>query len=129
MICAGIAALQPCAAQTALSALEAQVRLLDKAALERMAGDWAATWGDSADVAKVRSFAEELDSGRGEALEALRRGDETPARALLARHRRTVARHPLVRDLTIVALRHRVSAKHARVDRHPAAPGRAAPRR
>ena len=104
------------------AALAAQLELLNPAALGRLADDWAATWGTNAATQAVRAFAAALDARRSAARAALTCADAAPARALLAEHRRVVARHPLVKDLRILSLKHIVDAAHARRDEHPAAP-------
>ena len=104
------------------AALAAQLELLNPAALGRLADDWAATWGTNAAAQAVRAFAAALDVRRSAARAALTCADAAPARALLAEHRRVVARHPLVKDLRILSLKHIVDATHARRDEHPAAP-------
>lgn len=104
------------------AALAAQLELLNSAALGRFADDWAATWGTNAAAQAVRAFAAALDARRSAARAALTCADAAPARALLAEHRRVVARHPLVKDLRILSLKHIVDAAHARRDEHPAAP-------
>lgn len=104
------------------AALAAQLELLNPAALGRLADDWAATWGTNAAAQAVRAFAAALDARRSAARAALTCADAAPARALLAEHRRVVARHPLVKDLRILSLKHIVDAAHARRDEHPTAP-------
>lgn len=104
------------------AALAAQLELLNPTALGRLADDWAATWGTNAAAQAVRAFAATLDARRSAARAALTCADAAPARALLAEHRRVVARHPLVKDLRILSLKHIVDAAHARRDEHPAAP-------
>ena len=104
------------------AALAAQLELLNPAALGRLADDWAATWGTNAATQAVRAFAAALDARRSAARAALTCADAAPARGLLAEHRRVVARHPLVKDLRILSLKHIVDAAHARRDEHPAAP-------
>ena len=95
--------------------LAAQVELVSPAALMRLADDWEKTWGPNgvqaladtdAAVAALRAFAAAADAEKGAAKTALAAGDETRARALLARQRRLLARHPLVKGLEILAVKH-----------------------
>ena len=99
----------------------AQVKLINAEALKRLADDWSKTPGaDSKDIAAVRAFAETVESEKKAAGAALAAGNAVPAQALIARQRRLLAAHPLVRDLSILAVKHR--GGNPRRDDHPAQP-------
>ena len=109
------------ASKDVLEECAAQVRLMNADALKRLADDWAQTPGaDAKDVAAVRAFAATVESEKKAALAAVATGRDAPARALLARQRRLLSAHPLVRDLSILAVKHR--GGDPRRDAHPAQP-------
>ena len=120
MACLGVMAEEAVSADV-LAERTAQVKLVNAAALTRLADDWAQTPGtDAADVAAVRAFAATAEADKKAACEALAAGNLGPAEALLARQRRLLAAHPLVRDLSILAVKHR--GGDPRRDDHPALP-------
>ena len=103
--------------------LAAQVELVSPAALARLADDWEKNGdayskglngsngvkgfvGDDGGVAELRKFAAEAAERKKAVLAALEADDIAPARRLLADQRRLMARHPLVRGLEILAVKH-----------------------
>ena len=109
------------ASKDVLEECAAQVRLIGADALKRLADDWAKAPGaDAQDIAAVRAFAATVESEKKSAEKALASGDAAPAQALLARQRRLLSAHPLVRDLSILAVKHR--GGDPRRDAHPAQP-------
>ena len=83
------------ASKDVLEECAAQVRLMNADALKRLADDWAQTPGaDANDVAAVRAFAAMVESEKKAAGKALAAGDDAPARALLARQRRSQSAAP-----------------------------------
>lgn len=104
----------------------AQVRLMNAAALTRLADDWAKMPGDHAvALAALRQFAVEVEGAKRAALDALGRGDAAPAAALVARQRRLMAAHPRLRGIEVLAVKHAApgNPKAARHDGNPAQPG------
>ena len=109
------------ASKDVLEECAAQVRLMNADALKRLADDWAQTPGsDANDVAAVRAFAATVESEKKAALAAVATGRDAPAQVLLARQRRLLSAHPLVRNLSILAVKHR--GGDPRRDAHPAQP-------
>ena len=109
------------ASKDVLEECAAQVRLMNADALKRLADDWAQTPGaDANDVAAVRAFAATVESEKKAALAAVATGRDAPAQELLARQRRLLSAHPLVRNLSILAVKHR--GGDPRRDVHPAQP-------
>ena len=86
--------------------LVAQVELVSPEALVRLADDWENTWGTGEEVTSLRRFAAVAAQAKAAALAALETGDFDKARNLLKEQRMTLARHPLVRDLEILAIKH-----------------------
>jgi len=104
----------------------AQVKLINREALVRLADDWAKTTGaDAKDVEALRKFAAEAEGAKKSALDALAKGDRGPSEALLARQRKLMAAHPLVRGLEVLAVKHAAPGNPgaARHEAHPAQPG------
>ena len=88
--------------------LAAQVGLVSPAALARLADDWEKNGVDGSNgaIAELRTFASEAAARKKAALAALEANDIAPARRLLADQRRLMARHPLVKGLEILAVKH-----------------------
>ena len=90
--------------------LAAQVELVSPAALTRLADDWAKV-GDDGAIAELRTFASEAAARKKAALAALETDDIASAQRLLADQRRLMARHPLVKGLEILAVKHQQSGR------------------
>ena len=97
--------------------LVAQIELVSPEALFRLADDWEKNGaacsngldgvnGPDDGVAELRKFAAEAAGRKKTAQAAIESGEYAPARRLLADQRRVMARHPLVRDLEILAVKH-----------------------
>ena len=98
--------------------LTAQIGLVSPEALVRLANDWEKTWGSDGlnkskglkgvenNVSELRKFASEAAARKKAALAALEADDVAPAQRLLADQRRLMARHPLVKGLEILAVKH-----------------------
>ena len=96
--------------------LRAFVDLVSPAAIVRLADDMAQT---GREVPGLRAFAAEAETLKSQARTALAQGDAAPARALIARQRRLVAAHPLVKDLSVLAVKHTdEGVAHARDPRY-----------
>ncbi|MCQ2391468.1 MAG: SUMF1/EgtB/PvdO family nonheme iron enzyme, partial [Kiritimatiellae bacterium] len=80
--------------------------LVSPAALVRLADDWEKTWGAADATRALRAFAATAGGAKAAAIEALKKGDAVPACALLQAQRRHVAAHPLVKNLSVLAVKH-----------------------
>ncbi|MCQ2393816.1 MAG: SUMF1/EgtB/PvdO family nonheme iron enzyme [Kiritimatiellae bacterium] len=104
----------------------AQVKLMNAAALTRLADDWAKMPNANAvALAALRQFAVEVEGAKRAALDALGRGDAAPAAALVARQRRLMAAHPRLRGIEVLAVKHAAPGNPgaARREGNPAQPG------
>lgn len=102
-----------------------EVERVNPEALGRMAEDWEATYGESAELSAFCALIKRLPEEKRAALKALKEhGDEAPARALVQAVKAAVLSEPMLKDMEIVAMKYAFGA-NARRQNAPAQPSMA----
>ena len=100
------------------------VNRINPQALERLADDWEATYGESDNLTALRNLIPTLDARKQAAVRAVKVDDDTAAKALILDVRRAVLAQPLFRDLELITVKYDMGP-NARRNNSPAQPSMA----